>query len=140
MEDLLKVEATRYIFLFRDIEDLNKYVHHCLFFFIAVEMAGELLGQSPQSSLWKEGVHVMRLPVFFDYLVVEVQLAQEETIAVQRSMKFLSILEDECMTVPDHVGEQGKELNLYRKCPLFALVLYETVVFPIQCYFSPASI
>lgn len=71
-------------------------------------MAGKLLAQSLQSNMWKEGSYVMGLRMFLDYLVVKVQLAQEETIAVQGSMKFLSILKDKYMAVSDHGSKQGK--------------------------------
>lgn len=86
MEDFVDIEAARYIFLFGGIENLDQYVNHCLFLVIAVKMAGKLLAQPLQSSMWKEGGHMLRVRVFFDYLVVEVQLAEEEAIAMQRSM------------------------------------------------------
>lgn len=116
-EDLFKVEAARYIFFLGGVEDLNKDVHHCLSLVIAVKMAGKLLAQCLQSSMGKEGGHMLRVRVFLDYLVVEVELAEEEAIAVQRIMQFLCILQDEVMAVLEHGGEQGIEFHLDSEGP-----------------------
>lgn len=60
---------------------------------------------------------MLRVRVFLDYLVVEVELAEEEAIAVQRIMQLLCILQDKGMTVLEHGGEQGIEFHLDSEGP-----------------------